>query len=104
MEFQSMKPVHSPRSFRSPAFQHLGLVVSSMARSKNQTSVCQVRRNFPFAKRRAKRLDAGPSAVGASRYGALESRDGDQRPLKRGPPHPVPEHGLPKAPFDEQKR
>src|ERR1043165_3521336 len=99
-----MRPAYSQRSFRSPISQHLGRVVSSMARPKNQTSVCPVRRNFPFAKRRAKRLDAGPSAASASRYGAPESRGGDERLLKRALPPPVPELALGKRPSDEQKR
>src|SRR5262249_9179369 len=91
-------------SFRSPIFQHRGLVVSSMAHWRNRTLVFLVQRNFLFAKRHARPPRAMPNATRASRYGALESRDGDRRLLKRAPPRRAPARDLPQVRLDEQKR
>ena len=75
-----------------------------MARLKNQTSVCLVRRNFLFARRRARQLRATPSAADASRYDAPESRGVDRRQPRCEPLRPVPARDLSQARTDEQKR
>src|SRR5262249_50972002 len=90
--------------FRSPIFRHPAFVVTSAARWKSRTSICRVRRSYPFAKHRARRLRATPSAANASRCDAPESICADRHPPKFAPPRPARARDLLQPSHDEQTR
>ena len=78
-------------------FNIANLLLASVARLKNQTSVCPVRRNSPFAKHRARQLRATPNAANASRYGAPGSRGVDRHRRRCARLRPVRAHDLEQA-------